>query len=93
MITKNQKLRLELPLLLPDIPDARDHCVGSLIAALTGRTGISEAHVAELVVGRPNERMSADQCEPGTGDRPAHRLGWWSYPSWSVRIRQPETPP
>lgn len=47
MMTKTQKLWLELPLLLPDIPDARDHCVSALIAALTGRTGISEAHVVE----------------------------------------------
>jgi Cd2+/Zn2+-exporting ATPase len=46
-MAKPQKLRLEVPLLLPDIPDARDHCVRSLIAALTGRTGIAEAHVVE----------------------------------------------
>lgn len=47
MMAKTQKLRLEVPLLLPDIPDARDHCVSALIAALSGRTGISEAHVVE----------------------------------------------
>ncbi len=37
------RLRLDLPLLLPD---ADDRCVGRLIAALSGRPGISEAHVA-----------------------------------------------
>lgn len=37
------RLRLDLPLLLPD---ADDRCVGRLIAALSGRPGIAEAHVA-----------------------------------------------
>jgi Cd2+/Zn2+-exporting ATPase len=40
------RLRLDLPLLLPDIEDADDRCVGRLIAALSGRPGIAEAHVA-----------------------------------------------
>ena len=40
------RLRLDLPLLLPDVDDADDRCVGRLIAALSGRPGIAEAHVA-----------------------------------------------
>ncbi|CAM5352384.1 heavy metal translocating P-type ATPase [Eoetvoesiella caeni] len=40
------RLRLDLPLLLPDVESADDHCVDRLIAALSGRPGIAEAHVA-----------------------------------------------
>lgn len=40
------RLRLDLPLLLPDVDDADDRCVGRLIAALSGRPGIAEAHIA-----------------------------------------------
>ena len=36
------RLRLDLPLLLPD---ADDRCVGRLVAALSGRPGISGADV------------------------------------------------
>ncbi|MEC4718450.1 heavy metal translocating P-type ATPase [Noviherbaspirillum sp. CPCC 100848] len=40
------RLRLDLPLLLPDVQDADDRCTGRLIAALSGRPGIAEAHIA-----------------------------------------------
>ena len=39
------KLRLDLPLVLPGIADARDRCVARLIDLLKGRPGISEAHI------------------------------------------------
>jgi len=39
------KLRLELPILLPQAADACDRCVTSLIAILKGRPGVTEAHV------------------------------------------------
>ena len=39
------KLQLELPLLLPDLPHARDQCVSSLIDSLLARSGITNAHV------------------------------------------------
>ena len=43
MMTKT--LRLDIPLLLPEIPDSKDACVERLIADLKGRTGIENAHV------------------------------------------------
>lgn len=46
-MTKNHKLTLELPLLLPDIPDTKDRCVSTLMDALSARSGILEAHVLE----------------------------------------------
>jgi Zn2+/Cd2+-exporting ATPase len=41
----DRKLRLDLPLVLPDIPDTRDACVGRVVGLLAGRPGIGEAHV------------------------------------------------
>lgn len=38
-------LQLDIPLLLPDVADASDACVGRLIADLDGRSGIEQAHV------------------------------------------------
>ena len=44
-MTDATKLRLDLPLVLPGIADARDRCVARLIELLAGRPGISEAHI------------------------------------------------
>lgn len=38
-------LQLDIPLLLPDVADASDACVGRLIADLNGRPGVEQAHV------------------------------------------------
>jgi Cd2+/Zn2+-exporting ATPase len=46
-VTTQQKLRLDLPLILPDVKEASDACVARLIAALSGRAGISEVHVVD----------------------------------------------
>ena len=40
-----QKLRIDLPLLLPDVPDLRDACVARLQALLTPRRGVLRTHV------------------------------------------------
>ncbi len=47
------KLRLDLPLLLPDIDGATDPCVALLLAGLSGRPGIEEAHVVGTESGAP----------------------------------------
>ncbi len=39
------KLKLDLPLLLPDVPDARDRCVRTLIGLLSAREGLDDAHI------------------------------------------------
>lgn len=39
------KLRLDIPVILPEVPDAADACVARLIATLEGREGITEAHM------------------------------------------------
>ncbi|MBS4046508.1 MAG: heavy metal translocating P-type ATPase [Alphaproteobacteria bacterium] len=44
-MTNNTQLRLDLPLVLPGLDDARDRCVARLIALLEGRPGIAHVHV------------------------------------------------
>ena len=41
------KLRLDLPLVLPEVPDARDRCAAALVDALAARSGVMEAHIVE----------------------------------------------
>ncbi|MDZ7691776.1 MAG: hypothetical protein U5K69_11735 [Balneolaceae bacterium] len=40
-----EKLTLNLPVLLPDIPDVEDKCVSRLIGTLEGREGVLQAHI------------------------------------------------
>ncbi len=40
-----EKLKLDLTLVLPDVPDERDRCVRTLIGLLSARDGLAEAHV------------------------------------------------
>ncbi|CAN5712878.1 heavy metal translocating P-type ATPase [soil metagenome] len=43
----SQTTRLDLNLLLPDVPDTQDACVGRLLAAFEGLPGIEEVHVVQ----------------------------------------------
>ncbi|ABD26584.1 Heavy metal translocating P-type ATPase [Novosphingobium aromaticivorans DSM 12444] len=43
------KAQFDLPILLPDVPDAADACVERLIARLTPRIGVDEVHVLPAV--------------------------------------------
>lgn len=47
MMTNHSKTRIDLPLILPDVPDASDRCVARLIAILAGRPGIGDAHLVD----------------------------------------------
>jgi len=40
-----EKLRLDIPLVLPDLPHAGDACVDRLLATLGGRPGVDHVHV------------------------------------------------
>lgn len=40
-----EQIQLDIPLILPDIPDANDACVGRLTSNLAARPGIGKAHV------------------------------------------------
>ena len=39
------KLELDIPVLLPEVPDAADACVGRLISILSAKPGVERAHV------------------------------------------------
>ncbi|WP_454905067.1 heavy metal translocating P-type ATPase [Variovorax gossypii] len=60
-MTDSSKLRLDLPLILPDVDDVEDHCVQRLTEALEGRPGISEAHVVRDPDGQPQLCLHYDQ--------------------------------
>lgn len=45
MTSELSKLKLELPLLLPSVPDARDRCVRMLASMLRTRDGLADAHI------------------------------------------------
>ena len=46
-------LRLDLPVLLPDAPDARDACIARLTDALSATSGVERAHVLPAEGDRP----------------------------------------
>ena len=43
-----ETLRLDLPLLLPEVPDARDACVRRLTESLEAREGVERAHIRNV---------------------------------------------
>ena len=49
----SEPLRLDLPVLLPDAPDARDACAARLTAALAATPGVEKVHVVPAEEGRP----------------------------------------
>ena len=48
------RVQLDLPILLPDVPDAADACVQRLTRSLQGRDGVDRVHVASAPDGKPN---------------------------------------
>ena len=60
-----EKLRLDLPLLLPEVPDSRDACVDRLESLITRHPGVTEVHLVEQD-GRGHEMVGVD---PASIDR------------------------
>ena len=54
---KPRPVRLDLPLLLPDIKDERDECVARLLNLLERRDGVTRAHVVQAGEMIPGEEM------------------------------------
>jgi Cd2+/Zn2+-exporting ATPase len=50
---QSEKIRLELPLVLRDVDNSKDHCVDRLIQALSGRPELDRVHVKEVESGVP----------------------------------------
>ena len=47
-------VQLDLPILLPDVPDATDACVDRLTSSLQDREGVDRVHIAPAENGRPD---------------------------------------
>lgn len=58
-----EKLRLDLPVLLPDVQERRDGCVARLIEALQAKPGIAEAHVRGAAGATPQLCIHYDSRE------------------------------
>ena len=50
-----EHIRLDLPVLLPEIPDEADRCVERLLAELRERDGVSEGHVVGATISEPTK--------------------------------------
>ena len=48
-----EKLRLDIPILLPEVNTAADACVQILIEQIAGKEGVEDAHVVAGVDGEP----------------------------------------
>src|SRR3546814_17583303 len=48
-----EKLELDIPVLLPEVPDAADACVGRLVSTLSAKPGVERAHVLPAVGDTP----------------------------------------
>ncbi len=42
---QSERVRLELPLILPEVDDAHDPCIDRLVGLLTGRPGVERVHI------------------------------------------------
>ena len=47
----NDPLRIDLPLLLPDVTDVADRCVERLLSELRGREGVQKVHALAATEG------------------------------------------
>ncbi|GAB4256984.1 MAG: heavy metal translocating P-type ATPase [Saprospiraceae bacterium] len=80
------KLLLEIPLLLPDIPDEKDACVKRIMAILEGKKGVEKVHVKPgnppllcihynpEILSLENVRAIAEQSGAEISERYRHRL-------------------
>lgn len=85
-------LRLDLPLLLPDITDASDACVGRLIDSLSKRAGVLHAHVvpatadapASLCIHHDPARLSLPQIRKIVEAAGAELTGRYGHILWQM---------
>ncbi len=67
-MTDTERLRINLPLVLPGVDDARDRCVSRLLDLLSGRPGLAEVHIVGI------EGASSEVF----GDTPINNACGWS---------------
>src|SRR3546814_7607744 len=54
-----EKLELDIPVLLPEVPDAADACVGRLVSTLSAKPGVERAHVLPADGDRKSTRLNS----------------------------------
>ena len=99
------KLELDIPILLPDVPDEADACVGRLISTLNAKTGVNRAHVvaadgkepAKLCIHFDSETLSLPRVRAMVRAAGAEISGRYGHATWQVegigherRARSPE---
>jgi Cd2+/Zn2+-exporting ATPase len=86
-------VQLDLPILLPDVPDAKDACVQRLTRSLQGRDGVDRVHIASAENGRPDRlciHYDAEVLALSRIRQMARSLGTeltdqYGHRSWAVR--------
>ncbi|MCA9118180.1 MAG: hypothetical protein KDA79_24075, partial [Planctomycetaceae bacterium] len=74
----NERLRIDLQVLLPDVPDARDRCVARLRELIEAKEGVDSAHVVATGENRPDQfcvHYDADRLPLGEVRALARRAG------------------
>lgn len=86
------KLELDIPILLPDVPDEADACVGRLISTLNAKTGVNRAHVvaadgkepAKLCIHFDSETLSLPRVRAMVRAAGAEISGRYGHATWQV---------
>lgn len=91
----SSQLRVEIPLLLPDVPDAADRCVDRLLADLRNRDGVTSAHLVQAPEAGPAQLCihfdpevlplaRIRQLAEAAGARISERFG---HATWSIDVQ------
>lgn len=86
-------VQLDLPIVLPDVPDAGDACVERLTSSLQDRDGVNRAHIAPAENGEPDrlcvhydpETMSLPRIRQAARSLGTELTDQYGHLSWAVR--------
>lgn len=87
-----ESVQVDLPLLLPDVPDARDACVQRLTDLLAQRRGISRVHVVpgpettSVCLHYDGDVISLDSVHQMARAAGAEVLDRYGHRTWSIRM-------
>lgn len=88
-----RRLRLDIPVLLPNLPDESDACVGRVVGELQGRDGIDQVHVlpvsgdqpAKLCIHYRPEVLSLGRIKEITGGAGARVTARFGHVLWETK--------
>ena len=86
------KLELDIPVLLPKVPDAADACVGRLVSTLSAKAGVQRAHVlaadgdapAKLCIHFDGEALPLPRVREMVRAAGAEISGRYGHATWQV---------